>query len=138
MARLSHYDALDLGNRSQGATPDYAIRTPEQAEQLRALIGNENVEATKRALADGALVWVFRTEAEIDACSALHPEEKQTCYANLRSTDGRFAGFFRLPERINPGAIALGAAPSVVQGGHYDPHGNFRVNPSAKAKAGTH
>lgn len=92
------------------------IRNMQEVENFQSLIGDQNVMACERALKDGAEVWVFKTEEEIDA-SELTQEEKEDCKKILRDEKLGYAGWFRAPKKEVPGFT-----PSV----HYDSHGNAR------------
>lgn len=94
------------------------IKNVQDADQVRSLIGEQNCEGIKRAIADGASVWVFQSEDEINADPDLSPEEKAQCLKILREEKLGYAGWFRSPTRQPiPG---LEPAPG------YDSHGNSR------------
>lgn len=101
------------------------IRTMEEAEAARDLIGNQNVEACGRALADNAQVWFFQTEEEIEDDPELIEKEKKECKRILREEGLGYAGWVRPPEkrrRPTPEQILMGAAGS----SDHDSHGNRR------------
>jgi hypothetical protein len=99
------------------------IRTAQDAEAARDLIGDQNVEACGRALADGARVWFFQTEKEIENDSELTEQEKRECKKILQEEGLGYAGWVRPPKREpTREQIMLGAVASSC----YDSHGNYR------------
>ena len=93
------------------------IKSVEQAETLRSIIGDENVEACGRALADRAKVWVFQTEAEAQTEQELTEEERQFCLNRFASGE-TWAGIYRTPETP--------PVPGFTPHRGYDTHGNSR------------
>lgn len=85
-------------------------------DSVRQIIGDQNADASVRALADGACVWVFLTVEELDTDLELSLEEKAQCREIFAHTGGVYAGWVRMPVRL-----VLGF--TVMPG--YDSHGNF-------------
>ena len=91
------------------------ITSVEQLESFELVIGEENVEAGKRLLADGGRMWVFKTLQEIEDCADLDPMERQQAKKIFSGLD--WAGIFRVKPRVFPGfTIDF----------NIDPHGNSR------------
>lgn len=65
------------------------IKTIKEAEAVRDLIGDQNVEACRKALVDGAQVWFFRDVEEIENDSDLTKKEKKGMQKN---SSGREVG----------------------------------------------
>ncbi len=90
----------------------------QQLEKLKSVIGEQNVAGCKRALADGAEVWVFCSREEVLACSELEPEGKEFCLKERFDRGETWAGWIVKPPR----EIIPGITPSP----YHDPHGNLR------------
>lgn len=100
------------------------IRTEEDVERVRETIGNQNAKACMQALADGAEVWVFKGEGEIERENELSEEEKKECKKILEKEGLGYAGWFRKPKKekkLDSSQILLGCPSS-----NYDSHGNYR------------
>lgn len=93
------------------------IETKNQIEELRLIIGDENAEASLRALSDKAETFVFFSEEEINT-SELSEEEKLECIKLFKDTNGIFAGWCRVKPILMPG----------FPDSSYDSHGNYRSN----------
>ena len=74
------------------------ITTEGQINELESLIGPENTEAGRRLLAEGGELWVFRTIKELEADSDLSEQIKIQCKKGFAETDGKYAGWYRLPK----------------------------------------
>lgn len=74
------------------------ITTEGQINELESLIGQENAEASRRLLTEGGELWVFRTVEELEADSDLSEQIKIQCKKEFAETDGKYAGWYRLPE----------------------------------------
>ena len=91
-------------------------------DQLSALIGRQNTQATERALADGARVWVFTSVEEVMVERELDDVERKFCL-NQFAAGEKWAGIFRPPKRLpRPPIPGFTIAPG------YDSHGNSRGN----------
>lgn len=96
------------------------IKKIEDADQFRELIGEENYMGIGRALADGAWVWIFRTEEEI-LNSELETIEKLDCLKIFTDQGLGYAGWIRTPARRPLPWFERVVTPR----GFYDAHGNF-------------
>lgn len=90
--------------RGETAPPPNRIQTPEDVSLWKAIIGEQNAQACIRALADGAAIWTFVSEEEIDACAELGDEDKKSARnllrLNLEGSVVPFAGIVKRPIRI--------------------------------------
>ena len=93
------------------------IETVEQIEGLREIIGDQNAEANKRALADGAKLWVVRSLEELEKQSELTEKEKEYCRTTLKELG--WAGIVRSRPKLRE-------IPGLVPVPGYDAHGNYR------------
>lgn len=100
---------------------DMEIRSVEQLdERLSTLIGKQNTEATMRALADGARIWVFTSVEAVRADQELDEVERKFCLDQFAAGE-KWAGIFRPPKRSpRPPIPGFTTAPG------YDSHGNSR------------
>lgn len=76
------------------------IQTPEQALLWKKIIGEQNYQATLRALKDSASLWLFTSEEEAKKCTDLTAEERETIL-NIFENDSEglgYAGFIRVGE----------------------------------------
>ena len=99
------------------------IKTKEDIEGVREIIGSQNAKACERALADGAQVWVFQAETEIEDDADLSEKEKEGCRRILITENLGYAGWFREPKnerKPDSAQILLGGGSS-----NYDTHGNY-------------
>lgn len=97
------------------------IKNIEDADRFRELIGEENYAGIGRALADGAWVWLFRTEKEILDSEDLEMIEKLDCLKILTDQGLGYAGWIRTPARRPlPWFERV-----VTSHGFYDSHGNY-------------
>lgn len=71
------------------------ITTSEQLDAFTEIIGTQNVEAGRKALEDGAQIWIFQTVEEVEACQELSSSEKITCVRCFEEGLG-YAGFVRV------------------------------------------
>ncbi len=92
------------------------IERVEQIENLRGLIGDQNAAACQRALADGAQLWVVRSEEELIEEKDLTPKEREFCRKELKELG--WAGICRSKPRPTRYVPGFTAAPG------YDSHGN--------------
>lgn len=100
------------------------ITTIDQAESFQSIVGAQNTNAMKKALEDGAEMYIFRTKEEIEA-SELSEEEKQSCINLLKDNEGRFAGWVRPKPKYVPGF-----GPYSTRDGYYSTHGDWKVSNS--------
>lgn len=96
------------------------IESMEDAEQVRPLIGEQNFAGARRALADGASVWVFLSPKEVDENHDLAADEKEACKQRFAETGGKYAGWVRPPQSARQPVPGLEPVPG------YDTHGNYR------------
>lgn len=96
------------------------IKSLQDTEQFRSLIGKQNYAGVGRALADGAAVWIFLSEEEVEADQDLSPEEKTACGKILREEKLGYAGWFRPPTRPRRNPI-----PGLEPAPGHDTHGNY-------------
>ncbi len=102
------------------------IRTAQDAEAARDLIGDQNVEACGRALADGVQVWFFQTEKEIENDSELTEQEKRECNKIFQEEGLGYVGWVRPPKREPTREQIMLGATSSSSSSCYDSHGNYR------------
>lgn len=94
------------------------ITSIEQAVKLEELIGHENVEASRKLLADGGQLWIFQSKEELENDHELTQQEKSECQKRFSETEGKWAGWFRPP----PAKYIPGCSVDP----RYDSHGNLR------------
>lgn len=103
------------------------IRTERDIEAVASVIGTENVDAIRKALADGCGIWVFRSREEYER------EKEQLCAEGKQFCEGRFsagetwAGWLKRSTRYDA-ELALLGVPVIREDGYYDPHGNWHSN----------
>ncbi len=91
------------------------IKTADQVEEIRQIIGDQNTDGCKLLLADGGRMWFFRLAGESQSCSMLNDWEKGFC-AGRFDAGATWAGIVRVPkQRCMPGIIPCSC---------HDPHGN--------------
>lgn len=77
------------------------LTTAEDVQSWRDIVGEQNFQACLRAIADGAQLWAFSSDEEIDACEGLSESEKATVRRNLAENPEKslvpFAGFVKPP-----------------------------------------
>lgn len=95
------------------------IKSMEDLEKVRQLIGEQNFNATKRALNDGARFRVFKSPGELEANENLLPKEKEACQKKFEEQD--WASWVRPPSRIPSPEHVLG----IWHDDYMDSHGNM-------------
>lgn len=95
------------------------ITTDVEAEGFQSLVGEQNVQEMKKALRDGAEIFLFTTKEEIEA-SALSEEEKQNCYTLLEENKNLYAGWVRSKPKY-----VSGFGHYSTTKGYYNPHGEW-------------
>ena len=98
------------------------ITTEQQLEELRSTIGSQNVTGCKRALADGAKVWVFLSREEVLSCSDLEPDGVEFCLKERFDKGETWAGWIHVPQAKIP---KMPIIPGITPSPYHDTHGNL-------------
>lgn len=90
------------------------------------IIGKENIQASRKLLADGGEMWVFQSLEELEIDQEIEPEGKKWCKERFAAGE-TWAGWFRSPTKSQRRCIP-GFETLVTPSGYIDSHGNWRSN----------